>query len=337
MGRTSRNITTYVHFTEEQKHRANNVDLENFLRCKGEILEKSGREKRLKSDKSITVRGNTWYDHSKSVEKGGYAIDFVQMFYGLSFPDAVIELIGEQENELSPVYKGYEKKEEPPKVFALPPKNHDMRRTFAYLSKHRCIDYSVLSFFAKQNLIYESKELSKDGLKEYHNVIFVGYDADQIPRHGHKRSIYSEGKKFMMNIEGSKPEHSFHYLGSRASTGNQSNRLYVFEAPIDLLSFISLNKTSDWQAHNYVAMCGITFIPILQQLENNKQLNHVVMGMDNDNAGNSASKELESLLLERNIFCSRIVPVGKDFNEDLQVGHNQGVEQQTNNDSTGES
>ena len=82
----------YVYFTEEQKQRANQVDLEDFLSRQGEKLLRSGREKRLSSDHSITVRGNRWYDHA--TEKGGYPIDFVKMFYGQSFPDAVSMLLG---------------------------------------------------------------------------------------------------------------------------------------------------------------------------------------------------------------------------------------------------
>ncbi len=139
----------YIHFTEEQKQRANEVDLEYFLHQKGEILLPSGREKRLKSDHSITVRGNEWYDHAK--EKGGLAIDFVQNFYGLPFPDAVTMLLGGESGE---VYHCTEKKEEIKKPFVLPPQNKDMRRTFAYLIKHRCINNDVVSFFAKEKLLY---------------------------------------------------------------------------------------------------------------------------------------------------------------------------------------
>ena len=85
----------FVYFTEEQKQRANAVDLEDFLSRQGEKLLRSGREKRLASDHSITVRGNRWYDHA--TEKGGCAIDFVRMFYNQSFPDAVTMLLsGEQ-------------------------------------------------------------------------------------------------------------------------------------------------------------------------------------------------------------------------------------------------
>ena len=95
----------YVYFTDDQKQRANAVDLEDFLTRQGEKLLRSGREKRLTSDHSITVRGNEWYDHA--AEKGGCAIDFVQMFYGRSFPDAVTMLLnGEQGQASAPANSG---------------------------------------------------------------------------------------------------------------------------------------------------------------------------------------------------------------------------------------
>ena len=159
-------MSTYIHFTEEQKQRANSVDLVEFLQRQGEKLLPSGREKRLASDRSITVRGNEWYDHA--LEQGGLAIDFVQNFYGLSFPEAVTMLLG---GEQGGVYsKAKERKQTEQKNFVLPPKNSDMRRVFAYLIKNRYIDRDVVSFFAKQNLLYESCEQSVDRVKEYHNA-----------------------------------------------------------------------------------------------------------------------------------------------------------------------
>ena len=47
----------YIHFTEDQKLRANSVDLVEFLRRQGEKLISSGQDKRLTSDHSITVHG----------------------------------------------------------------------------------------------------------------------------------------------------------------------------------------------------------------------------------------------------------------------------------------
>jgi NADH-quinone oxidoreductase subunit E len=109
----------------------------------------------------------------------------------------------------------------------------------------------VVSFFAKQKLLYESCEQSANKTKEYHNAVFVGYDENGVPCHAHKRGIYSHGNGFKGNIESGNPCYSFHYTGI-------SNRLYVFEAPIDMLSFITIYKNIHWQEHSYVALCGVS-------------------------------------------------------------------------------
>ena len=80
-------------FTQEQIDRANQVNLEQFLRSQGEVLVKSGREYRWKNHDSLTVKGNKWFRHSQS--KGGYPIDFVMEFYNKTFPEAIQMLIGE--------------------------------------------------------------------------------------------------------------------------------------------------------------------------------------------------------------------------------------------------
>ena len=69
-----------------------------------------------------------------------------------------------------------------------------------------------------------------DQTKVYHNAVFVGFDERGVARHAHKRGLYTQGKSYRGNIEGSDPRCSFHWVGT-------SDRLYVFEAPIDLLAF----------------------------------------------------------------------------------------------------
>ena len=297
----------YIHFTEDQKLRANSVDLVEFLRRQGEKLISSGQDKRLTSDHSITVHGNEWYDHA--AERGGHAISFVQNFYGLTYPEAVTRLLNGEQGE---VYIPAEKKEkEPPKEFALPPSNQAMRRVYAYLLQQRHISREVLSAFAQKGLIYESRELSIDQTKVYHNAVFVGFDEHGVPRHGHKRGLYTMGQSYRGNIEGSDPKHSFHYLGG-------DDTLYVFEAPIDLLSYISLFP-EEWQEHNYVACCGTSSIPMLEMLRQLPQLRQVYLCLDNDAAGHAASERMAKLLEERGISAERLVPQQKDWNDDLKT------------------
>lgn len=105
------------------------VDLEQFLLVRGEKLLPSGREKRLGSNHSITIRGNTWYDHATGW--GGKAISFVQYHFGLSYPEAVTLLLG------SGVAPWVAPPEEEPQPFSPPIAHENMRRVFAYLIQER--------------------------------------------------------------------------------------------------------------------------------------------------------------------------------------------------------
>ena len=68
-------IKEYILFSDEQKHQANTVDLEDYLLRRGEKLLPSGRDKRLATNHSVTIRGSEWFDHD--TQQGGHAIDFV--------------------------------------------------------------------------------------------------------------------------------------------------------------------------------------------------------------------------------------------------------------------
>ena len=96
-------MSGYIYFTDEQKERANSVDLVDFLQRQGENLLPSGRDKRLASDHSITVRGPMWYDHA--ARKGGRAISFVQQFYDKTYPEAVSILLGRDGQGIIPIAK----------------------------------------------------------------------------------------------------------------------------------------------------------------------------------------------------------------------------------------
>ena len=45
----------YIHYTQEEKERANSVNLEQLLLKQGERLLPAGREKRLGSNHSVTI------------------------------------------------------------------------------------------------------------------------------------------------------------------------------------------------------------------------------------------------------------------------------------------
>ena len=306
----------YIHFTDEQKRRANDVDLVEFLRRQGERLIPSGRDMRLESDHSVTVRGSQWYDHA--IEKGGGAVSFLQYHYGASYVEAVSQLLG---GEGGRIYAAAQQMPQEKKEFALPPANRTMRRVYAYLMKQRQIDREVFHAYVHDGLLYESCEPSKDGSRQYHNAIFVGKDENGVARHAHKKGLNTVGPSFRGNIEGGDPRCSFHYVGV-------SDRLYVFEAPIDLMSFNTLYQR-DWQEHSYVALCGTGSQAMRWMLEQDPDIRRVALCLDNDKAGRKAMDRLMADLREKGYDTIQLLPEqGKDWNESLQIlsGHAPGQE-----------
>ena len=288
----------FIDFTDEQKRRANAVDLEDFLLRRGERLIPSGHDKRLASDHSVTIRGSEWYDHE--VKQGGHAIDFVRMYDGCSFQEAVMKLLNGEQGQIFRPAK--EEKTEPSKPFALPPAQHSMRRVYAYLMKQRHIGRDIITHFARAGTLYEDAE--------YHNAVFVGTDEHGVPRHAQKRSTNSCGRAIKLNVEGSEARYSFHHLGDDGD-------LYVFEAPIDLLSYLTLYP-EDWQRHSYVACCGTSYEPVRWMLTQMEAPQMVFLCLDHDKAGEQGCKRMaEQIASEFGIPTRRLVPEQKDWNEDL--------------------
>ena len=297
----------YIPFTDEQKQLANSVDLEQFLRMRGEKLERVGIEHKLiyydgsgKHD-SITIRGSKWFDHKNQV--GGGAIKFMQEFYDMDFQTAVQELLGQTVTPLSHSPPKVSAKEEK-KEFRLPEANTNMHRVYAYLIKQRFISPDIISHFAKQHTLYEDKE--------HHNAVFVGIDENGVPRQASKRSTNSYGNSFRITCQGSDTRYSFAHFG-------ESKRLYVFEAPIDMMSFLTLYP-KDWQKHSYIAMNGVYENAVLAALKNHSNLSEVILCVDNDEGGIEAVDRLKDILAENGYTdVKRLTPKFKDWNEVLKA------------------
>lgn len=287
--------------------RTKKSSLQQFLHMRGEKLERAGREYKLiyydgsgKHD-SITINGSAWFDHKNQV--GGGAIKFMRHFYGMDFQTAMNELLGRSVSSICRSPPKAEVKEEKPKEFKLPEKNSDMHRVYAYLIKQRFIAPEIITHFARQHTLYEDKE--------HHNAVFVGFDEKGTPRQAHNRSTNSFGKTFRMTCEGSDTRYSFAHFG-------ESEKLFVFEAPIDMLSYLTLYP-QDWQKHSYIAMNGVYENAVLTALKNHSNLEEIVLCTDNDEGGIDAAQRLTDILKEHGYEnISRIAPENKDFNEDLK-------------------
>ena len=298
----------YIPFTDEQKVLANSVDLEQFLRMRGEKLERVGIEHKLiyydssgKHD-SITIRGSKWFDHKNQV--GGGAIKFMQEFYGMDFQTAVQELLGRSISPLSNSPPKADTEEQKTRDFILPEPNSDMHRVYAYLIKQRFISTDIITYFAKQHTLYEDKN--------HHNAVFVGLNENGEPKQAHKRSTNSIGSTFRITCSGSDTHYSFAHFG-------EDERLYVFEAPIDMLSFLTLYP-KDWQKHSCIAMNGVYENAVLAALKNHSNLSEVILCVDNDEGGIEAVDRLKDILSENGYTdVKRLAPKFKDWNEVLKA------------------
>ncbi len=186
------------------------------------------------------------------------------------------------------------------KPFELPPRNDRMSRVFSYLLLTRGIDKDVLFEFVRKKMIYESAY--------YHNAVFVGYDSSGKPRHTHKRGTVTSNL-YKGNVAGSQPEFSFHWHGT-------SDKIFLFEAPIDMLSYISMHK-ENWKEHSYATSCSVSDRVLFQCLKDNPNIKNVFLCFDNDEAGQTANKRIANKLNKMNIQNEILVPNLKDWNEDL--------------------
>ena len=276
-------------YTQAQIDKANAVDLEKFLRAQGETLVRSGKEYRWKAHDSLTVCGNKWFRHSQS--KGGFPVDFVMEFYGKSFPEAVQMLTGET-GEVQP-----EADPAPSPAFRLPLRNVTNANILNYLTQERKLSPSLVNFFIVAGDIYEDAA--------HHNVVFVGRDADGHPRYASSRGI---NEKFRQDAAGAEKAFGFVHRGT-------DKQLLVFEAPIDLLSFIELFP-KNWQQHNYLSLGGVSGKALRQFLSERPDVERVFLCLDADKAGEDACKCLAALLPDT-VSVTRIQPCMKDWNEVL--------------------
>ena len=294
-------------YTQEQKDRARTTDLVDLLQRQGEHLKRSGAEYQWRDGSNkVTIRGNLWYHQYDQV--GGDAIDFVRRFYNKDYPEAMEYLLNGYGGTLTaalPVKKEV-------KEFEMPQRNENMRRVYAYLLHQRGLNRDVVYAFAHKNMIYESLP--------HHNAVFVGYDTDGVPRHAHKRGTGSQST-YKGNAEGCIPEYSFHWNGT-------SDKIFLFEAPIDMLSYISLNPYQ-WQKNTYAASCSVADRVLFQCLKDNPHIKEVYLCLDNDEAGQTASKRISDKLFIQGYKTEILTPIHKDWNEDLIISQKEGELQWT--------
>ncbi|MCL2035040.1 MAG: DUF3991 and toprim domain-containing protein [Oscillospiraceae bacterium] len=258
---------------------------------------------RCKQHPSFAVKSDklSWYWHSKRV--GGFGIiDYLMKIEFLSFRQAVEAVMGSMTITTPP-----RQEKQYPRTLVLPEKAATPIRLYDYLCAKRGIDSSIVASLIQKEKLYEDKR---------GNVVFIGFDEQGKPRFASLRGTYGDCS-FRGDCAGSDKRYGF-----CMASDTPSNRLYIFESPIDTMSHgvlanIRKGDKSAWKRDNRLSLAGTADTALSFFLNQHKTVDDLVFCLDNDSSGQEAIVMLCRKYAEKGYRTRIELPEGKDFNEDL--------------------
>lgn len=181
---------------------------------------------------------------------------------------------------------------------------------FAYLIQTRCISKDVISELVKEKKIYQDTRK---------NIVFTNRDENGNIKFWCQRGTNPE-LKYTKNAPGSNNE----YYGFTLNCNPDSDTVYVFEAPIDLLSHCTIadiraKKSGAWREQNRIALLGVNDYALECYLPTHPNIKTIKFCLDNDEAGIKATEKYSRKYSELGYHIEKIFynGPGKDMNEVL--------------------
>lgn len=305
---------------------AREIDLLTYLQRyePDELIHVAGDVYATRTHDSLKISNGKWCWWSHDQMGGKTALDYLMKVRGMTFPDAVKQVLGhaagEPVKQMHVVHTSTGKqahgKQARDSPLLLPPRFENNRRVFAYLSS-RGIDGHVINYCIKSRTLYEDAER--------HNAVFVGYEGS-TPRYAFARSTLSQST-FMRELSGSDKRFSFQI----PAKDRNCDTVQVFESAIDALSYASLlkHRELEWRAGYCLSLGGVylpkraeeqpTLPPALAHfLTTHPHVTRVALCLDNDRVGREASKAI--IAAAPRLEIASVPPrVGKDYNEMLCI------------------
>ena len=176
---------------------------------------------------------------------------------------------------------------------------------YAYLSQTRGISPDVISDFMRSKQLYQDTK---------GNCVFVGFDEQGTAKFDSVRGTLTE-KKYRGDCKNSDKRYAFHQMGT------DSTRLYIFEAPIDLMSHCTMTDQAfgkgAYKGQTRLALCGSSDVALEAFLERHKDVKVLHFRLDNDEAGRAAVEKYTAKYQARGYEVHSVFSKGKDVNEDL--------------------
>lgn len=299
-----------------------NVPITDFACRIGFTLVRKGKYFSLKEHDSVminTEKNCFWRNSKFSVGfKGGagsiidFAIEFngasdvrdamkqIAAMYGIEGEKAAKVKFEEPKIEKSQIRKEYQKG-----MIALPQKDIDNRRVYAYLLKTRKIEQSVIKYFLAKKMLYQ--DVHKNCVFHIGNIFGCLRGTDTT-------------KRFLGDLEGSDYNECFYFRGK-----NDAKVLVVAESVIDIMSIMSYfcENNIRYVDYGYLALAGTNkinsvFYHIEKEQAEQRPYTHVLIATDVDKAGIKAANQISAELEKMGVTYEHFIPPkGKDWNDYL--------------------
>lgn len=304
-------------------------------------LEKNGRYSLRDRDHDSLVfdlKRNFFFWNSQG--KRGGCVKLYMEIMGVDFKDAVLKLmthinlekeyvetVREKPAELSDKDRHLDLYNQLKELNFDSDENKLMRQSIAYLTKTRGLDRDIINKMINEKMIYQISD--NYGPK----VAFVGRKDNMYISSICQRSV-SPKIKFKGDFKNCNYKVGWFYdpetNGSFGEKGNSRKPLLVFEANIDMISYMSLLKECgiDYTKFAYLSCSSINHDVCVPETCKNHGFNTVRILFDNDyegkeNWGQNKAKEISSKLSKNGIDAKPVipdVPSCKDWN-DIIVGY----------------
>ncbi|MCK1995443.1 DUF3991 and toprim domain-containing protein [Peribacillus muralis] len=285
----------------EEKERANKVNILDYLLSIGEPLKSEGNNfYRHKDHDSLVINSRKNYFSWNSRNVSGNAVTYLMNVYNTSFQYAVKKINDDFGNQNFSTFSVPEPTY--PNTF-----NYDVKEVsntdnvFKYLVHERKIVPDLVQAFIEADLIKEDS---------YKNVVFkwkengelIGANLQGTREIPEEKRLHADRPYFKKVLPTTKEATNSGF----SITRGYPEKLYFFEAPIDLLSYLSLNRTKLMNCR-LVSMDGLkqqTFIQTVKNSlkvlrEHGRDIESITLCVDNDSAGKDFIDKLQKYEFRR--------------------------------------
>ncbi|OTN83782.1 hypothetical protein A5819_003762 [Enterococcus sp. 7E2_DIV0204] len=278
-------------FSKDEIQQAATMSIVSVIESFGLHLKKTGKAYSYGENHKLRVYpdSNSYYDFSTGV--GGDPINFVQRHLQTNFSEAMNYLLKGEYTQSDFI-------EQPKEDFHYYfPRNSDTSIGKDYLINERKLDPILVNFLFEKDRIRMDKlnqiifPWQKDNVIVGATVQGTTYNPEKYPRGRFKGIAKNSESNFSYNISIGRP-----------------NKMYVFESPIDMLSYWSMNK--DLRDVTFVSTNGAKEAAVFKTLgylvTNKCQIKDIYVCSDNDRVGQQFYQKLD--LGYENLAFHKVIP-----------------------------